>query len=100
MKMFLLTLSLVSALIVTPHLPGVQSLSKLSSLPHSPATVQYDTDDDDDEDEGTTEEDEERYRIGAICNGGWESDATGRGACSHHGGVMCWKYSDGTCTKP
>jgi len=42
---------------------------------------------------------EEPVRIGAICNDGWESSATGRGACSHHGGVMCWEYSDGTCTK-
>jgi hypothetical protein len=42
----------------------------------------------------------QRYRVGAICNDGWESKATGSGACSHHGGVMCWKYSDATCTKP
>ena len=41
-----------------------------------------------------------RYRIGAVCNDGSESKATGSGACSHHGGVSCWKYSDGTCTKP
>jgi hypothetical protein len=40
---------------------------------------------------------EEPVRIGAICNDDWESSATGRGACSHHGGVMCWEYSDGTC---
>lgn len=26
-------------------------------------------------------------RIGAICNDGTYSTATGRGACSHHGGV-------------
>jgi hypothetical protein len=37
------------------------------------------------------------HRIGAICHDGWESGANGRGACSHHGGVRCWKYSDGTC---
>ena len=42
----------------------------------------------------------DRHRIGAICNDGTESTATGSGACSHHGGVNCWKYSDGTCTKP
>lgn len=42
----------------------------------------------------------ERHRIGAICNDGWTSSATGSGACSHHGGVSCWRYSDGTCTKP
>lgn len=32
------------------------------------------------------------YRVGAICNDGWQSNATGRGACSHHGGVKVWKY--------
>lgn len=42
----------------------------------------------------------DRHRVGAVCNDGTISSATGRGACSHHGGVMCWKYSDGTCTKP
>jgi len=41
-----------------------------------------------------------RGRIGALCMDGTSSSATGRGACSHHGGVSCWKYSDGTCTKP
>ena len=41
-----------------------------------------------------------RHRIGAVCNDGTSSTATGSGACSHHGGVSCWKYSDGTCTKP
>lgn len=42
----------------------------------------------------------DRHRIGALCSDGWNSSATGSGACSHHGGVSCWKYSDGTCTKP
>jgi hypothetical protein len=42
----------------------------------------------------------QRYRIGALCSDGTHSSATGRGACSHHGGVNCWLYSDGTCTKP
>jgi hypothetical protein len=37
------------------------------------------------------------HRIGAVCRDGSESGATGRGACSHHGGVKCWKLSDGTC---
>lgn len=37
------------------------------------------------------------YRIGAICTDGWVSDATGSGACSHHGGVRCWRMSDGSC---
>jgi len=31
-------------------------------------------------------------RTGAICNDGWKSSATGRGACSHHGGVDYWTY--------
>lgn len=30
------------------------------------------------------------YRTGAICSDGWRSSATGRGACSHHGGVSTW----------
>jgi hypothetical protein len=29
-------------------------------------------------------------RIGAICRDGTRSTATGRGACSHHGGVAQW----------
>lgn len=37
------------------------------------------------------------YRVGAICWDGWLSGATGRGACSHHGGVRCWRMSDGGC---
>jgi hypothetical protein len=41
-----------------------------------------------------------RQRVGAVCNDGSSSGATGRGACSHHGGVQCWKYSDGSCTNP
>lgn len=31
-------------------------------------------------------------RIGAICRDGTRSNATGRGACSHHGGVSYWLY--------
>src|SRR5579859_1134701 len=42
----------------------------------------------------------ERYRTGATCVDAWVSSATGKGACSWHGGVACWLYSDGTCTKP
>jgi hypothetical protein len=42
----------------------------------------------------------DRHRIGAQCNDGTTSKATGSGACSHHHGVMCWLYNDGTCTKP
>ena len=41
-----------------------------------------------------------RYRIGAICDDGTLSSATGSGACSSHGGVRCWRYNDGTCTNP
>lgn len=29
-------------------------------------------------------------RIGAICSDGWQSYSTGRGTCSHHGGVDHW----------
>lgn len=29
-------------------------------------------------------------RVGAICNDGTRSTATGSGACSHHGGVKEW----------
>lgn len=29
-------------------------------------------------------------RTGAICNDGTRSNATGSGACSHHGGVKEW----------
>ena len=32
-------------------------------------------------------------RIGAICRDGWRSSATGRGACSHHGGVAQWLHN-------
>lgn len=33
-----------------------------------------------------------RYRTGAVCKDGSRSSATGRGACSHHGGVSRWVY--------
>ena len=36
-------------------------------------------------------------RIGALCKDGTYSNATGRGAGSHHGGVKSWIYAD---TKP
>lgn len=32
------------------------------------------------------------YRTGAICSDGSTSSATGRGACSWHGGVSEWLY--------
>ena len=31
-------------------------------------------------------------RTGASCSDGISSSATGRGACSWHGGVSSWKY--------
>lgn len=31
-------------------------------------------------------------RIGAICRDNWRSHSTGRGTCSHHGGVKKWLY--------
>jgi hypothetical protein len=31
-------------------------------------------------------------RTGAVCEDGSSSAATGRGACSHHGGVAYWTY--------
>jgi hypothetical protein len=31
-------------------------------------------------------------RTGAICMDRWKSEATGRGACSWHGGVAYWTY--------
>jgi hypothetical protein len=34
-----------------------------------------------------------RFRIGAICNDGWHSAATGSGACASHGGVRSWIYN-------
>lgn len=39
------------------------------------------------------------YRSGARCKDGSHSNATGRGACSWHGGVSCWYNSDGTCSR-
>lgn len=35
------------------------------------------------------------YRIGATCNDGTSSSATGSGACSHHGGVAQWRMATG-----
>lgn len=34
-----------------------------------------------------------KVRVGAICRDGWQSKATGKGACSHHGGVSEWIYA-------
>ena len=33
-----------------------------------------------------------RHHVGATCNDGTSSNATGSGACSHHNGVNNWKY--------
>jgi hypothetical protein len=38
-------------------------------------------------------------RTGALCGDGTSSSATGAGACSRHGGVSCWNYSDGSCRR-
>lgn len=35
-----------------------------------------------------------KYHVGAICSDGTRSYATGRGACSWHGGVSRWLYSE------
>ena len=45
-----------------------------------------------DEYPGTTIHWQEPSRVGAICRDGRRSYATGRGACSHHGGVSYWLY--------
>jgi hypothetical protein len=37
-----------------------------------------------------------KHRVGARCCDGTNSKATGRGACSHHGGVKYWIYNDGS----
>jgi len=47
----------------------------------------------------TTTVSDQFHRIGAICGDGSATGQTGRGACSHHGGVRCWKYADGTCRR-
>ena len=36
----------------------------------------------------------DQYRVGCKCCDGWDSKATGRGACSHHGGVQYWIIYD------
>lgn len=38
----------------------------------------------------------QRVRIGATCKDGTHSSATGQGACSWHGGVAQWLYSNPT----
>jgi uncharacterized protein YgiM (DUF1202 family) len=40
---------------------------------------------------GKTEVTYYTVKIGANCKDGSSSKATGRGACSHHGGVRSWK---------
>lgn len=39
-------------------------------------------------------ESQRKVRVGAVCNDGTRSKATGRGACSHHGGVKYWLYKN------
>lgn len=36
----------------------------------------------------------QKVRVGAICYDGWRSYSTGRGTCSHHGGVKEWLYKN------
>jgi len=36
----------------------------------------------------------DRFRVGCGCCDGTTSKATGRGACSWHGGVQYWLYYD------
>lgn len=38
-------------------------------------------------------------RVGAVCEDGRQSRSTGRGTCSHHGGVSDWKYEPGEQTR-
>ncbi|KKL78476.1 hypothetical protein LCGC14_2024460 [marine sediment metagenome] len=45
-------------------------------------------------DNSSTAPTEGRQRIGAVCNDGTQSSATGSGACSSHGGVNHWLYKD------
>lgn len=33
-------------------------------------------------------------RVGARCRDGWRSRSTGRGTCSHHGGVGVWLHAE------
>ena len=33
-----------------------------------------------------------KKKLGARCEDGWNSDSTGSGTCSSHGGVETWKY--------
>jgi hypothetical protein len=41
---------------------------------------------------GPTDNNSTARRVGAICNDGTKSSATGSGACSSHGGVRVWIY--------
>jgi len=43
-----------------------------------------------DKDKSPTESSDDCVRIGAVCKDGTTTDATGSGACSHHGGVDHW----------
>ena len=46
----------------------------------------------DDSDSESNSDSTSGVRIGAVCNDGTTSTATGSGACSHHGGVDYWLY--------
>jgi hypothetical protein len=43
---------------------------------------------------GSIEEKRRGPVIGAVCRDGWRSNSTGRGTCSHHGGVARWVHAE------
>ena len=69
--------------------PKVQNEQK-ESVPEKPASV---TKTQKTRKVSTAKEHVSRYRVGAVCNDGTVSEATGRGACSWHGGVDYWLYN-------
>ncbi len=70
---YVFTIIIVFGIIASPRIiDGLTPVEKLAEKYHEQSKYQY--------------------RVGAICNDGWQSNATGRGACSHHGGVKEWKY--------
>lgn len=55
--------------------------------------IEYGTKEPEPEYESASETEYSSVRTGAECNDGSYSSATGRGACSHHGGVAVWLYN-------
>ncbi|TDS18762.1 hypothetical protein DFQ03_0472 [Maribacter caenipelagi] len=64
------------------HKPKKQSYERFSE--ESIERINYE--------EFETKKENYKVRVGAVCNDGTISKATGRGACSHHGGVAYWRY--------